>query len=183
MPMHGKAGNHDTRIASALPFLSLSLQLLGSLCLGVLDGTQSFLGLVLRTLDVVEVEDLRVHHAGVFEREPAGGTEERREENEGKQSDAVLIRFSERAAAATTHTRHVSTGRSASLKLQSKAWSATGSSVGSWYGARYSWLRASAAVIRFFGSNTSIFSKRSSASGSAFLNLWLKGTRSRFGRD
>jgi hypothetical protein len=33
------------------------------------------------------------------------------------------------------------------------------------------------------GSNTSIFSKRSSASGSALGNLVWKGTFSRFGRD
>lgn len=102
---------------------------------------------------------------------------------------------------------HVSTGRSASLKLQSNFSSATGSSVGSWYGARYSWASASAAVILFVGSNTSIRSRRSTASrrrkkdvlvygdlftsintenspaGSAFLNFASKGCRSLFGSD
>lgn len=100
---------------------------------------------------------------------------------------------------------HVSTGRSASLKLQSNFSSAMGSSVGSWYGVRYSWANASVAVIRFLGSNTSILSNRSIAAhsvrlklcreshahflfshipdGSAFLNLFLRGCRSRLGSD
>lgn len=80
-------------------------------------------------------------------------------------------------------TFHVSTGKSASLKLQSKTSAATGSSVGSWYGARYSCDRASVAEIRVRGSKTSIFSSRSSASGSALANFVLKGTFSRFGSD
>lgn len=78
---------------------------------------------------------------------------------------------------------HVSTGRSASLKLQSNFSSATGSSVGSWYGARYSCARASVAVILFFGSKTSILSSMSTAAGSAFLNLFFRGWRSRLGSD
>ena len=57
----------------------------------------------------------------------------------------------------------VSTGKSASLKDQSNFSFATGSSVGSWYGARYSWARPFAALMRCFGSNTSIFSSRSTA--------------------
>jgi len=60
-------------------------------------------------------------------------------------------------------TFQVSTGRSASLKLQSNTSEAAGSSVGSWYGARYSWDRASVAEIRVLGSNTNIFSRRSRA--------------------
>lgn len=94
----------------------------------------------------------------------------------------------------------VSTGRSASLNDQSNFSSATGSSVGSWYGARYSWASASPALIRFLGSKTSIRSSKSIAktrqfqmwqdrrkegipAGSAFLNLAASGWRSRFGRD
>ena len=101
---------------------------------------------------------------------------------------------------------HVSIGRSASLKDQSNFSSATGSSVGSWYGDRYSCARPPAAVIRFFGSKTSIFSSRSMAtgsasasapgiavrvekmpgvspSGSAFVKRFLSGCRSRLGND
>jgi hypothetical protein len=59
----------------------------------------------------------------------------------------------------------VSTGRSASLKDQSNFSSATGSSEGSWYGARYGCARACSARTRFLGSNTSIFSRRSMAAG------------------
>ena len=60
-------------------------------------------------------------------------------------------------------TFQVSTGKSASLKLQSNCSFASGSSEGSWYGATYSCARASVAVIRFRGSKTSILSKRSRA--------------------
>ena len=59
---------------------------------------------------------------------------------------------------------HVSTGRSASLKDQSNFSSATGSSVGSWYGDKYSCARPAPAFIRFRGSKTSICSRRSTAS-------------------
>lgn len=62
-------------------------------------------------------------------------------------------------------TFHVSTGRSASLKLQSNLLLVTGSSLGSWYGETYSSARHSVAVMRLRGSNTSIFSSRSSAGG------------------
>ena len=57
----------------------------------------------------------------------------------------------------------VSTGRSASLNDQSNFSSALGSSVGSWYGARYGWASASSALTRFLGSKTSMFSSRSMA--------------------
>jgi len=80
-------------------------------------------------------------------------------------------------------TFQVSTGKSASLKLQSNTSAAAGSSVGSWYGARYSCERASGAEIRVRGSNTSIFSSKSSASGSALGNLVWNGTFSLFGKD
>lgn len=60
-------------------------------------------------------------------------------------------------------TFQVSTGKSASLKLQSNCSFASGSSEGSWYGATYSCARASVAVIRFRGSKTSILSKSSRA--------------------
>jgi hypothetical protein len=60
-------------------------------------------------------------------------------------------------------TFHVSTGRSASLKLQSNFSTATGSSVGSWYGETYSCASDCVASIRFRGSKTSIFSRRSIA--------------------
>lgn len=65
----------------------------------------------------------------------------------------------------------VSTGKSASLNDQSNFSSATGSSVGSWYGARYSWASASPALIRFLGSKTSIRSSKSIAMISSALNL------------
>lgn len=58
---------------------------------------------------------------------------------------------------------HVSTGRSASLNDQSNFSSATGSSLGSWYGARYSCAKPSPARTRILGSKTSIFSRRSIA--------------------
>ena len=101
----------------------------------------------------------------------------------------------------------VSIGRSASLNDQSNFCSAIGSSVGSWYGDRYSCASASPAFTRARGSKTSIFSSRSTATsvsnrsnelimlesnqvlnddipaGSAFLNLFARGCRSRFGND
>ncbi|KAJ1938896.1 hypothetical protein EC988_007455, partial [Linderina pennispora] len=49
--------------------------------------------------------------------------------------------------------------------------------------ARYGCARASAAVIRRRGSNTSIFSSRSSACGSMVRNRSLNGTGSRCGSD
>ena len=70
-------------------------------------------------------------------------------------------------------TFHVSTGKSASLKLQSNFSSATGSSVGSWYGATYSCSRVCVASIRFLGSKTSIFSKRSSALASVQIYAYF----------
>jgi hypothetical protein len=71
----------------------------------------------------------------------------------------------------------VSTGKSASLKDQSNFVSATGSSVGSWYGATYSWARASPAGIRFRGSKTSIRSRRSTAGRvSKYVDEGFKGT-------
>jgi hypothetical protein len=72
-------------------------------------------------------------------------------------------------------TFQVSVGRSASLKLQSNFSPATGSSVGSWYGETYSCASDSDAVMRLTGSNTSIFSSRSSA-GDA-LNGWKRRER------
>jgi len=94
---------------------------------------------------------------------------------------------------------HVSTGSSASLNDQSNFSSATGSSVGSWYGERYSCANASAAFTLFLGSKTNISSKRSIAikdqqeticglrgnipNGSAFRNLSFNGCLSRFGSD
>lgn len=79
-------------------------------------------------------------------------------------------------------TFQVSTGRSASLNDQSNTSAATGSSVGSWYGARYSCASPSVAEIRVRGSKTSIFSSRSSDSGSALGNFVANGTFSRLGR-
>ncbi len=79
-------------------------------------------------------------------------------------------------------TFHESTGRSASLKLQSNFSAAMGSSVGSWYGETYSWARHSVALIRLRGSKTSIFSSRSSALSSLHRNFSLNGTRWRLGR-
>ena len=60
-------------------------------------------------------------------------------------------------------TFHVSTGRSASLKDQSNFSSASGSSVGSWYGARYSCASAWPALTRFRGSKTSMSSRSAMA--------------------
>jgi hypothetical protein len=60
-------------------------------------------------------------------------------------------------------TFHVSTGRSASLKDQSNFSPASGSSVGSWYGWRYSCSRDSFASIRARGLNTNILSNKSIA--------------------
>lgn len=57
----------------------------------------------------------------------------------------------------------VSTGRSASLKDQSNFSSATGSSVGSWYGERYGSASASPARTRFRGSKTNMRSRSSMA--------------------
>lgn len=68
---------------------------------------------------------------------------------------------------------HVSTGRSASLKLQSNFSWAMGSSLGSWYGARYSCARASVAVIRFLGSNTSMRSSRSIATTTKLAHITM----------
>src|SRR5271170_3080033 len=79
-------------------------------------------------------------------------------------------------------TFHVSTGRSASLKDQSNFSAASGSSVGSWYGARYSCSRDCFASILDRGLNTNILSNKSIATvnliirrivprGSAFLNF------------
>lgn len=56
-----------------------------------------------------------------------------------------------------------STGRSASLNDQSNFSSASGSSVGSWYGERYSCKSADLALTRVLGSKTSMFSRRSIA--------------------
>lgn len=135
---------------------------------------------VARGLDVVVVEDLRV---------PVEHLSAKRLVYVNDSKTYIMI-------------FHVSTGRSASLKLQSNFSWAMGSSLGSWYGARYSCARASVAVIRFLGSNTSMRSSRSIATtakvsifhsglqrygcipvGSAFLNLFLSGCLSRLGSD
>jgi hypothetical protein len=64
-------------------------------------------------------------------------------------------------------TFQVSTGKSASLNDQSNCSSATGSSLGSWYGSRKGCKSASAALILVLGSKTSIFSRMSTARGAA----------------
>lgn len=59
----------------------------------------------------------------------------------------------------------------------SKLWSygsASGSSSGSWYWAKYGWARAPAAVIRLSVSRTSIFSRRSTALKSCKTMLELQ---------
>ncbi len=68
-------------------------------------------------------------------------------------------------------TFQVSTGRSASLKLQSNFSAAIGSPEGSWYGETYSCSSDTEASIRFRGSKTSIFSRRSRAKHKWGLNL------------
>ena len=82
------------------------------------------------------------------------------------------------------------------LKIIQKKNSIT-SSFGSWYGSRYGCSRASAAVIRFLGSKTSIFSSKSMAEGVSSYKMTsnlpsgssiaskrlLKGTLSRCGSD
>lgn len=79
-------------------------------------------------------------------------------------------------------TFHVSTGRSASLKLQSNLSAATGSSVGSWYGATYGWASDSAASMRLRGSKTSMRSRSPRAALSDVRSFLLKGWRSRLGK-
>lgn len=117
---------HTATSAASTRFIRALLETLlvepGSLDKGRVD--------VAALVDVVEVQDLRIPECRV--------------------SSRILIDVDKQNA---THIMifHVSTGKSASLKDQSNFSSATGSSVSSWYGARYGAASAASALIRSFG--------------------------------